>query len=229
MTARTVQAGARPRDRTPRGLPERLPAGERLLWQGSPQARTLLRHAFHLRAMAGYFAILIALSAAAILGRGASGHATATSLLHRLGLAAVALALVALYAWAVQRTTVYSVTNRRVVISIGIALPVTFNIPFAKIETAGLRSFPSGAGDIPLRLLAGEKLSYFVLWPHARPWRTARAEPMLRCVPDAAAASSILGAALAEYEAMQPARVVAFKPVRMPQAAGLRGHAVAAE
>ena len=135
----------------------------------------------------------------------------------------------AVYAWAIRRSTVYSITNRRVVISFGIALPVTFNIPFARIEAAGLRAHAGETGDITLQLLAGEKLSYFVLWPHARPWRMARAEPMLRCVPDAASASAILGAALAEYEVAQPARVVAFKAARMPQATGLGSHAVAAE
>ncbi len=213
----------------PRGLPERLPRGERLLWQSAPQGRALLRHAFHLRAVATYFVIVIALSAIAMLGRGASGHAMAMPLLHRLGLAAVPPVLMALYAWAIARSTVYSVTDRRVVLSFGIALPVTFNIPFARIAAAGLRSYPGGTGDIPLQLLAGEKLSYFVLWPHARPWHMARTQPMLRCVPDAAAASSILAAALAEYEAAHPARAVAPKPVRMPHAAGLRGRAVAAE
>ena len=212
-----------------RGLPERLPAGEHLLWQGAPGVRALLRHAFHLRAVAAYFGIIIALSAVSIAGRGASAHATAHSLLHRLGLAVVPLVLMAVYAWAIRRSTVYSVTNRRVVLSFGIALPVTFNIPFARIAAAGLRTHPGGAGDIPLQLMAGEKLSYFVLWPHARPWRMARTEPMLRCVPDAAAASAILGAALAECEAAQPGRVVAFKPVRMPQAAGSGSRAVAAE
>ena len=57
----------------------------------------------------------------------------------------------------------------------------------------------------------------------------ARTEPMLRCVPDAASASSILGAALAEHEALAPAKVVALKQVRMGLSSGFRGHAVAAE
>ena len=218
----------------PGGLPERLPAGETLLWQGAPDARALLRHAFHLRAVAAYFATILALSAATVASHGATGHAVAVAVLHRLGLAVVPLVLMAVYAWAIHRSTVYSITDRRVVISFGIALPVTFNIPFAKIEAAGLRTYPGGAGDLPLALPSGEKLSYFVVWPHARPWRMARTEPMLRCVPKAAEVSAILGTALAGaalggHEASAPAKVAAFKPVRMPQAAGMRGHAVAAE
>ena len=222
---------------TPRGLPECLPAGERLLWQGAPDARALLRHAFHLRAVTLYFSVILVWSAATIVSHGASGHALGTALLHRLALAVVPPVLMAVYAWSIQRSTIYSITNRRVVISFGMALPVTFNIPFAKIESAGLRTYADEAGDIPLSLLPGEKMSYFVVWPHARPWRMARTEPMLRCVANAAAVSAILGAALAEHEALSPARVGGFKPVRMPQAAGLRrpqvaglrGRAVAAE
>jgi hypothetical protein len=220
--------GAEPA-RAPRGLPERLPQGERLLWQGAPSARALLLHTFHVRAMAVYFGLILAWCAATIIGHGGSAHAMQMSLLHRAMLAAVPFVLVLVYAWAIQRSTVYSITNRRVVISFGMALPVTFNVPFSRIEAAGLRLYEGGTGDIPLRLLPGEKMAYFVLWPHARPWHMAKAEPMLRCVADAAEASAILARALAENEAAAPARVVPFKPVRMPPMAGLRGRAVAAE
>lgn len=212
----------------PRGLPERLPQGERLLWQGAPSARALLVHAFHFRVVAAYFALVLAWCAAVIIGHGGSEHAIWMALLHRAALAAVPLGLIAAYAWAIQRTTVYSITSRRVVISFGMALPLSFNLPFARIEAAGLRPHAGGAGDIPLRLLPGEKMSYFVLWPHARPWRMARTEPMLRCVPDAEAASAILAAALAEHEQAAPAKVAAWRPVRMT-GAGWRGGAVAAE
>ena len=42
------------------GLPERLPANERILWQGSPDWRTLARRVFFVRTLALYFlAILI--------------------------------------------------------------------------------------------------------------------------------------------------------------------------
>ena len=41
------------------GLPGRLPPGERILWQGSPEWRALARTAFHTRLVAGYFAALV--------------------------------------------------------------------------------------------------------------------------------------------------------------------------
>ncbi len=175
-----------------------LPDGEQILWQSAPKAGALTRRVFHLRAVAAYFAVIIAICAVHAAASGVSLHAMAASLLHRVLLAAVPLLLIAVYARAIERTTLYSITSKRVVISFGMALPLKFNIPFAKIESAGLRLYPDGTGDIPLQLLPSERLSYLVMWPHTRPWRSARTEPMLRCVPGAEQASLILAEALAE-------------------------------
>ena len=43
------------------GLPEPLPQGERILWQGSPDFAALARSAFHVRMLAVYFLVLLAL------------------------------------------------------------------------------------------------------------------------------------------------------------------------
>ena len=184
-----------------------LPDGEHILWQGAPKAGALTRRVFHLRAVAAYFAVIIAMSAVHAAASGVTSHAMCVSLLHRVLLAAVPLLLIAVYARAIKRTTLYSITSKRVVISFGMALPLKFNIPFAKIESAGLRLYPDGTGDIPLQLLPSERLSYLVMWPHTRPWRSARTEPMLRCVPGAEQASLILAEALAE-DARLKTRVV---------------------
>lgn len=181
-----------------RGLPQRLPEGERLLWQGAPRARALMFQVFHTRALAAYFAVILAWSAASAIWSGVHGHALAMSVLHRLLFAMVPLVLIIVYAWAIERSTVYSITSRRVVISFGLALPMNFNIPFSRIEQAGLRLYRDGTGDIPLRLTEANKMSYLVIWPHARPWRMARTEPMLRCIAGAQEASGILAAAFAK-------------------------------
>jgi hypothetical protein len=55
-----------------------------------------------------------------------------------------------------------------------------------------------------------------MLWPHARPWRMARAEPSLRAIPDAAHAGQILGRALAASADMPV-------PVMVPQEHGSAG------
>jgi hypothetical protein len=76
-------------------------------------------------------------------------------------------------------------------------LPITMNIPFSKIGAAALRAYADGSGDIPLTLVAGERMPWWALWPHARPWRFSQPEPMLRAIPQAAVVAEILAEALA--------------------------------
>ncbi len=185
------------RGRLPRGLPERLPDGERLLWQGAPDWRVLARQAFHVRGLALYFGAIVAycFGSAALGGTPLADAALSAAKL--AGVALVPIGFLAGYAWAVGRVTVYSVTNRRVVIQLGLTLPMAINLPFEKIDTAALNTRANGFGDISLLLNSMDKLAYLVLWPHARPWRLARPEPMLRAVPDAARVGQLLARALA--------------------------------
>jgi hypothetical protein len=53
------------------------------------------------------------------------------------------------------------------------------------IEAADLRLHSGTVGDVALRLLGNDRIAYFQLWPHARPWRFSRPEPTLLCVADA--------------------------------------------
>jgi len=138
------------------------------------------------------------------LSDGQSAVAAVAYTLKFTPLALAALALVALLTWLTTRTTVYTITNRRVVMRIGIALPLTVNLPFRIVGSAGLKLHADGTGDIPLSLTGDGRMAYLHLWPHARPWRTSRAEPMLRSVPDAARVAEILGRALAS--AARPAQ-----------------------
>ncbi len=109
----------------------------------------------------------------------------------------LALAVVSLMAWLSSRTTVYTITDRRVVMRVGVVLSLTFNLPFGRIAAAGLRRYPDGSGNIPLTLSAQDKIAFMHLWPHVRPWRLARPEPMLCCVPEAAQVAEILAQAWA--------------------------------
>ena len=184
-----------------RGLPEKLPAGEHVLWQGSPSWKTLYRRAFHARPLAIYFAVLLVWCEGSYILHGGAPLAVLLSTLKLGGLSLIPLALLALYAWGVQRSAIYTVTNRRVVMSIGLVVPMSINLPFSKIASAGLHRNPDGSGDIAIQTIAGETVSYAVLWPHARPWRMGKPEPMFRCIPDAEAAAAILARALASHAA----------------------------
>jgi hypothetical protein len=92
----------------------------------------------------------------------------------------------------------------------GIALPMTIQIPFSKIDAASLNLWSDGTGDVALSLQANQRIAYLVTWPHVRPWKFTRSQPALRAIPDAAAVAQILGRALAA-SASQPAH-----PVKMP-------------
>ena len=176
------------------GIPAPLPKGEEVLWQGRPDTSALAREAFKIRWIAGYMGLLVLWKA----GAGFADGGLALALLRGLPYVVLALAAVAvvwLLAWAQARATVYTITNARVLMKIGAALPVTYNIPFAQIATARLDLKPAGTGTIALETLGDTRLAVLALWPHLRPGRMKRTEPALRCIPDAERTARLLAEA----------------------------------
>jgi hypothetical protein len=98
-------------------------------------------------------------------------------------------------AWMTARTTVYTLTNQRVVMRLGIVLTVTFNLPLSKIAAADLRTLSGGYGDITLALKGEDRIAWVHLWPSVRPWRITKPEPTLRAVANAERLASELSAA----------------------------------
>ena len=209
----------------PFGLPEPLPAGERILWQGSPDWRMLARSAFHVRKLAIYFGAILALRVAFVFADGGTAAEAAKAIAMLLPLALLAIGIAASMAWLSSRTTVYTLTNKRVVMRIGIVLSLTFNLPLQRLATAGLRLYPDGSGDLPLTLAGTDTIAYLHLWPHARPWRVAKPEPMLRCVPDAVRVSALLADAWAHATGGAAVKAVRVEPAARAQPAGLPAHA----
>jgi hypothetical protein len=178
------------------GLPAPLPTGERLLWRGAPDWRVLARRSFHLGKLAAYFGVLVVWQFVSSLADGGGTAGALAATVWTLPVAALGLGLVALLSWLVATNTVYTLTDRRVVMRVGVVLTVTFNLPLKRIEAARLHPLPGGAGDIALQLHPDDRIGYIHLWPHARPWHFARTEPMLRALPDAAAVADQLTQAL---------------------------------
>jgi hypothetical protein len=207
-----------------RGLPEKLPQGERVLWQASPCWKTMFRHVFHARFVAAYFAAIIAWITFSSLSAGAPVAGVALTASKLIAVALVPVGLSALYCWGVQRSTIYTITNKRVVMSFGMALPMSVNLPFSRIASAGLKHHTAEAGDIPLQLMAGERMALFMVWPHARPWHFARPEPMLRCIPRVDEAAGVLARALA-VDAAMPVPYQPAMPSRKDLAPALHGQA----
>ena len=141
------------------GVREDLPAGEHVLWQGAPDWRSLARRAFHIREVAGYFAILTAFT---VLSAWADGQLAYAGLLPA-GLGVLACALLGALAWMSSRTTIYAITTRRVFLRVGIALPIAVNLPLHRIDEARLALHADGSGDLPLCLEDDARLAYLHL------------------------------------------------------------------
>ena len=196
-----------------RGLPAHLPAGEKMLWQGAPRWQDLAVHAFHARKVLIYFLLLAAGQGVVRLVSGSTAADATRPFLWLIPLGLAAAAILTALAYASARTSVYTITDRRLVMRVGIALPVTINLPFRLIDAASVKIFKSGAGDIPLKLHEGDHLAYTLLWPHARPWHFSNPQPAMRSVPDADRIASLLATALSGA----PSAAVAAKPAAASQ------------
>jgi hypothetical protein len=185
------------------GLPEPLPAGERVLWQGSPDWRVLARHVFHVRTLALYFSAILLLRGAFVLSDGGTAAAALKAIGMTLPLVALALGIALGMAILSARTSVYTITDKRVTMRIGIVLNLTLNLPFKRIAGARFRPVGNGTGDIPLTLAGTDQIAYLHLWPHARPWRIAKSEPMLRCVPQGEEVARVLGQAWSQSRGLE--------------------------
>lgn len=178
------------------GLPARLPEGEALRWQGAPRWGALAVQAFHVRKVALYFGLLILFRVVYVISAGEPLSVALMSGSWLAMLSAMAMGILATLAWLYSRSTVYSITDRRVVIRFGVAVPIAVNIPFKVIESAGLRRHGNGIGDIPLVLGSGQSVNYLIMWPNVRPWRFFDAQPMFRCIADVDTAADVLASAL---------------------------------
>jgi hypothetical protein len=190
-----------------RGLPEHLPEGETLIWRGEPDWRVMARRVFHVRTVAIYFAAIMAVHCASQLYHGVSLREVAVGSSWQLGLCLAALGILTALARAYASTTVYTLTNQRLVMRFGVALPMMVNIPLDMVIAADLRSFGNGSGDIIMTMDKRSKLSYMMLWPNVRSWHFSRVQPTLRSLSDvrsvAAALATVVdsSASTAEREA----------------------------
>ena len=197
-----------------RGIPGRLPEGERLLWQGRPAWWALALRAYRVRALAIYFAILTVFGFVAGLRAGLAAAEALYGLVPLVLLGLTALGTLTLLAWLSARATVYSVTTRRVIIQGGAALPVSVNLPFATIAAAAVRPHGDGTGDLALSLAPPHRVSYLLMWPHVRPWHFSAPQPSLRAIRAPAEVAQLLARALAASAGMAMPAATAQDEVR---------------
>jgi len=172
------------------GIPAPLPAGEHVVWQGKPDFREIAKNAFHIRKITVYFALILLIQSVSIYQMGSSS--VNASMLMTTMLSAAGLGILALLAYLTSRVTIYTITNKRILIRFGIALQMTVNLPFSQISAADVRVGNNGTGDIPLTMKDSKRISYLVLWPHVRPWNFSRPQPMIRSIANVQKVAGII-------------------------------------
>lgn len=167
-----------------RGLPETLPEGEEILWQGRPAWIALAVEAFGVLWVA---AITVALAGWRVIAA-LSGAAWEANIALAIAIAVLGGGLtvvLVLTAWLQARGTVYTLTTGRIVMRYGVMQTMSLQIPFHRVSNAALSMGRSGAGTIALDITGAGNLSYILSWPHVRPWHTKPMQPALRCIADA--------------------------------------------
>ena len=169
--------------------------GERVLWKGRPDVSVLARTAFHTRSVGFYFLVLVAASAF-------YGNVNAAVVCTVLGL--VAIGILHTLAWVSTRTTLYILTEDRLIMRVGMALEARINVPLKHVLSADLRMRGKDHGDIALQLGGERLLGYALLWPHARPWRLSQPEPMLRAIAEPETVAKLLADTCAKQAQVEP-------------------------
>ena len=126
-----------------------------------------------------------------------------------------AVGMLTAIAWFASHTCLYTLTNKRVVMRIGIVLTMTFNLPLARLAGAALKARGRGCGDIALRIKEPDRIAYLHLWPHARAWRLKNPEPSLRCV---ALAPEVAAKIAQAWRAASPGEAALMGPQADPAA-----------
>ena len=143
-------------------------------------------------------------------------------------MAPIAAVIIPLYLLFSQLHLLYTLTGL-------ILAYMTFNLPFARMESAAIQRGNEATGDIALSMAGPDRIAYLHLWPHVRPWRLKKTEPMLRSIEDAAAVGRLLADAWSRSRgiAVQSAPAAAAPRRHEPSALPVSGmpspaHAMAA-
>lgn len=175
------------------GLPEKLPTGEHILWQGAPHWKSLGAEVFHLRSLSIYFGFMLLLQASYLSGQSADWNLKPLMLTGTM--VALTLAALSIWAWWSAKTTMYTVTNKRVVMRVGVVYSLTFNLPLKKILSAHELHRTNGTSDLSLTLRKEDRIGWLHLWPHSRPWVINQPEPTLRCIKKGVECAEVLKSA----------------------------------
>lgn len=147
---------------------------------------------FHIRKIALYFLLMLVVQWANLYESDVAWRDWLMPCLTSVFMASLALITLMAWAWLSARTALYTITDRRVVMRVGIVLSLTFNLPHKRLIAADLRLLSAGFGDIALKLPAEDQIGFFHLWPHAKGLDIKHPLPTMRCIADAAHVGDLL-------------------------------------
>ena len=196
------------------GLPDFLPEGETMVWQGRPTVAAMARRVFFIPHLALYFGLLIAGHTVYRLMEGASAAQVMGTFVWQAGLAATVLVLLAWLARSYAASVIYTLTSERLVIRSGVALPMMVNIPIEQITAADMRVYRDGTGDIVLTPVADRKLHWVLLWPNVSAWYSRPIRPLLRGLAEPHRAADAFAAVASQHYQVTAGEQVAV-PVRV--------------
>ena len=196
------------------GLPDYLPEGETMVWQGRPTVAAMARRVFFIPHLALYFGLLIAGHTVYRLMEGVSAAQVMGTFVWQAGLAATVLVLLALLARSYAASVMYTLTSERLVIRSGVALPMMVNIPIEQITAADMRVYRDGTGDIVLTPVADRKLHWVLLWPNVSVWYSRPIRPLLRGLAEPHRAADAFAAVASQHYQVTAGEQVAV-PVRV--------------
>ena len=142
-----------------RGLPERPPEGEVILWQGQPNWLRLTVDSLNLWWVLAYFIFLFVWRFISVSDLMPIDQALLVSFPF-LALALIVALLLLLVGFIQAKATVYTITNKRIVMRIGAALTLTLNLPFTEIENAAIASSSKNFGSIAIDTKNDAKFSF---------------------------------------------------------------------
>jgi hypothetical protein len=171
---------------------------------------------YHVRKVAIYFGLIVLWRIGIGIYNSQTATAIALSCVFLLALGGVAMGVLSLLAYFTARSTVYSITSKRILLRHGVAVTLTMNVPFNAIEGADVKLFRDRSGDLAVKVAAEQRVGYLINWPHLRPDYITRPQPSFRALRDANTAAQILAQALAADAGVAPLRVDA--PAQLPAA-----------
>ena len=196
------------------GLPDYLPEGETMVWQGRPTVAAMARRVFFIPHLALYFGLLIAGHTVYRLMEGVSAAQVLGTFVWQAGLAATVLVLLAWLARSYAASVMYTLTSERLVIRSGVTLPMMVNIPIEQITAADMRVYRDGTGDIVLTPVADRKLHWVLLWPNVSAWYSRPIRPLLRGLAEPHRAADAFAAVASQHYQVTAGEQVAV-PVRV--------------